>query len=140
MDDGTMATASIELPVKSRPEADERSFESMGTRVYVGNLPFDTDEAALRTLFEEGGRRVADVKIITDRDTGRARGFAFVEMENQSDAQAAIQALNGREVGGRALTVNEAKEQAPRRGGGGGGGGFRSGGGGGGGGRRPRGY
>lgn len=112
----------------------------MGTRVYVGNLPFDTDASALRALFEEGGRRVADVKIITDRDTGRPRGFAFVEMENQSDAQAAIQALNGRDVGGRALTVNEAKEQAPRRsGGGGGGGGYRSGGGGGGG-RRPRGY
>ncbi len=107
----------------------------MGTRVYVGNLPFDTDEAALRALFEEGGRQVTDVKIITDRDTGRARGFAFVEMENQSDAQAAIQALNGRQVGGRPLTVNEAKEQAPRRSGGGGG--FRSGGGGG---RRPRGY
>ncbi len=114
----------------------------MGTRVYVGNLPFDTDASALRALFEEGGRVVADVKIITDRDTGRPRGFAFVEMENQSDAQAAIQALNGRQVGGRALTVNEAKEQAPRRsGGGGGGGGYRSGGGGGGGGsRRPRGY
>jgi len=105
----------------------------MGTRVYVGNLPFDTDQSALRALFEEGGRRVADVKIITDRDTGRPRGFAFVEMENQSDAQAAIQALNGRQVGGRSLTVNEAKEQAPRRSGGGSG--FRSGGG-----RRPRGY
>lgn len=114
----------------------------MGTRVYVGNLPFDTDASALRTLFEEGGRTVTDVKIITDRDTGRPRGFAFVEMENQSDAQAAIQALNGRDVGGRALTVNEAKEQAPRgggggyRGGGGGGGGGYRGGGGGGGGRR----
>ena len=112
----------------------------MGTRVYVGNLPFDTDASALRTLFEEGGRTVTDVKIITDRDTGRPRGFAFVEMENQSDAQAAIQALNGREVGGRALTVNEAKEQEPRRGGGGGGGGGYSSGGGGGGGRRQRGY
>ncbi|MDE2320671.1 MAG: RNA-binding protein [candidate division NC10 bacterium] len=136
MEGGTMATASIELPVKSRRYAGERSSKRMGTRVYVGNLPFDTDASALRALFEEGGRRVADVKIITDRDTGRPRGFAFVEMENQSDAQAAIQALNGREVGGRPLTVNEAKEQAPRRGGGGGG--FRSGGGGGG--RRPRGY
>ncbi|MBZ0169540.1 RNA-binding protein [Candidatus Methylomirabilis lanthanidiphila] len=109
----------------------------MGTRVYVGNLPFDMDANAIRALFEEGGRRVADVKIITDRDTGRPRGFAFVEMENQSDAQAAIQTLNGREIGGRPLTVNEAREQAPRRGNGGGG--FRSGGGGGGG-RRPRGY
>jgi RNA recognition motif-containing protein len=64
------------------------------------------------------------VKIITDRETGRPRGFAFVEMGSQDDAKAAITALNGREIGGRALTVNEAKEQAPRRGGGGGGGGF----------------
>ena len=101
----------------------------MGTRVYVGNLPFDTDASQLRALFEEGGREVSDVKIITDRDTGRPRGFAFVEMESADDAQAAIQALNGRDVGGRALTVNEAKEQAPRRSGGGGGGGYRSGGG-----------
>ena len=105
----------------------------MGTRVYVGNLPFDTDASALRALFEEGGREVSDVKIITDRDTGRPRGFAFVEMGSQSDAKSAILALNGREVGGRALTVNEAKEQAPRRGGTGGRGGF-------GGGRGHRGY
>jgi RNA recognition motif-containing protein len=95
----------------------------MGTRVYVGNLSFDTDAAQLRALFEEGGREVSDVKIITDRETGRPRGFAFVEMGSQDDARAAITALNGREIGGRALTVNEAKEQAPRRGGGGGGGG-----------------
>ncbi len=97
----------------------------MGTRVYVGNLPFDTDASQLRALFEEGGREVSDVKIITDRDTGRPRGFAFVEMGSQSDAKSAILALNGREVGGRALTVNEAKEQAPRRGGRGGFGGGR---------------
>ena len=129
MEGGTMAMALIELPVRSRPQADGRSFESMGTRVYVGNLPFDTDASALRALFEEGDRKVTDVKIITDRDTGRPRGFAFVEMESADDAQAAIQALNGRDVGGRALTVNEAKEQAPRRSGGGGGGGYRSGGG-----------
>ena len=127
MEGGTMAMALIELPVRSRPQADGRSFESMGTRVYVGNLPFDTDASALRTLFEEGDRKVTDVKIITDRDTGRPRGFAFVEMESADDAQAAIQALNGRDVGGRALTVNEAKEQAPRRSGGGGGG-YRGGG------------
>ncbi|HTX53319.1 MAG TPA: RNA-binding protein [Candidatus Baltobacteraceae bacterium] len=93
----------------------------MGTRLYVGNLPFEVDAAQLRTLFEEGGRGVADVKVITDRDTGRPRGFAFVEMANQADAQAAIAAMNGREVGGRALTVNEAREQAPRGGGFGGG-------------------
>jgi RNA recognition motif-containing protein len=81
---------------------------------------------------------VAEVKIVMDRDTGRPRGFAFVEMTSQADAQAAIQAMNGREVGGRALTVNEAREQAPRGGGFGGGygGGGGRGGAGGGGGRR----
>jgi RNA recognition motif-containing protein len=110
----------------------------VGTRLYVGNLPFDTDASQLRTLFQEGGRQVTDVKIITDRDTGRSRGFAFVEMGSQEDADGAVNALNGREFGGRALTVNEAREQAPRRGGGGGGfgGGGGYGGGGGRGGRR----
>jgi len=103
----------------------------MGTRLYVGNLPFDVDEAQLRTLFTEGGREVTEVKMITDRETGRPRGFAFVEMANQADVQPAIDALNGREVGGRALTVNEAREQAPRGGGFGGGGRGGSGGGGG---------
>ena len=95
----------------------------MGKRLYVGNLPFDTDESQLRALFQEGERNVTEVKIITDRDTGRNRGFAFVEMGNQAEAEAAIKAMNGREVGGRALTVNEAREQAPRGGGGYGGGG-----------------
>lgn len=113
----------------------------MGTRLYVGNLPFDTDETQLRTLFQEGGRQVSEVKIITDRDTGRPRGFAFVEMASQADAEGAISALNGRDFGGRALTVNEAREQAPRRSGGfGGGGSGFGGGGGGGGGRGRRGY
>jgi cold-inducible RNA-binding protein len=106
----------------------------MGTRLYVGNLPFDVDESQLRTLFQEGGREVTEVKMIMDRDTGRPRGFAFVEMANQADVQAAIGAMNGREVGGRVLTVNEAREQAPR--GGGFGGGYGGGRGGGGGGRR----
>jgi RNA recognition motif-containing protein len=98
--------------------------------LYVGNLPFDTNESQLRELFSGGGWQVSEVKIITDRDTGRPRGFAFVEMASQADAQAAINALNGREFGGRALTVNEAREQAPRRSGGGGfgGGGGRRGG------------
>jgi RNA recognition motif-containing protein len=96
--------------------------------LYVGNLPFDTDESQLRALFQEGGRQVTEVKIITDRDTGRPRGFAFVEMGSQADAEAAVSALNGREFGGRALTVNEAREQAPRRSGGFGGGGGRGGG------------
>ncbi len=100
----------------------------MGTRLYVGNLPFDTDESQLRALFQEGGRQVTEVKIITDRDTGRPRGFAFVEMGSQADAEGAVSALNGREFGGRALTVNEAREQAPRRSGGFGGGGGRGGG------------
>ena len=95
----------------------------MGTRLYVGNLPFDTDESQLRALFQEGERNVTEVKIITDRETGRARGFAFVEMGSQAEAEAAVRAMNGREVGGRALTVNEAREQAPRGGGGYGGGG-----------------
>ena len=103
----------------------------MGTRLYVGNLPFDVDESQVRTLFQEGGREVAEVKIVMDRETGRPRGFGFVEMTSQADAQAAIAAMNGREVGGRALTVNEAREQAPRGGGFGGGyGGGRGGGGG----------
>ena len=102
----------------------------MGTRLYVGNLPFDTDESQLRTLFSEGDRSVTEVKIITDRDTGRSRGFAFVEMGSQEEAEAAIKAMSGRDIGGRALTVNEAREQ-DRRGGGGGGGGYGRGGGGG---------
>ncbi len=89
----------------------------MGTRLYVGNLPFDTDESQLRALFQEGERNVTEVKIITDRDTGRARGFAFVEMGSQAEADAAVKAINGRELGGRPLTVNEAREQAPRGGG-----------------------
>ena len=93
----------------------------MGKRLYVGNLPFDTDESQLRALFQEGDRNVTEVKIITDRDTGRTRGFACVERGSQEEAEAAIKAMTGREVGGRALTVNEAREQAPRGGGYGGG-------------------
>jgi RNA recognition motif-containing protein len=96
-------------------------------------LPFDTGEDQLRTLFSANGRTVTEVKIVTDRDTGRPRGFAFVEMGSQGDADAAVNELNGTECGGRTLTVNEAREQGAR--GGGGGGGWRPGGGGGGGGR-----
>jgi len=90
----------------------------MGTRIYVGNLPFDATEEQLTGLFGEGGRQVESVKIVTDRDTGRSRGFGFVEMANQGDATAAINSLNGKELGGRALTVNEARERTPRTGGG----------------------
>lgn len=107
----------------------------MGTRLYVGNLPFSTDEAALRELFGQDGRQVTDVKIVTDRDTGRSRGFGFVEMANDADAKSAIETFNGHNFGGRTLTVNEARERPPRGSGGGGyggggGGGYRGGGGG----------
>ena len=108
----------------------------MGTRLYVGNLPFDVDEAQLRTLFGQDGRQVGEVKIITDRETGRPRGFAFVDMGSQAEASAVISALNGLQLGGRTLTVNEARESEPRRGGGGFGGRRGGGCGGGGGGRR----
>jgi RNA recognition motif-containing protein len=90
----------------------------MGTRIYVGNLPFDATEEQLTALFAEGGRQVESVKIVTDRDTGRSRGFGFVEMATQGDTTAAINAQNGKELGGRALTVNEARERTPRSGGG----------------------
>ena len=99
----------------------------MGTRLYVGNLPFSADEDQIRELFSQNGREVNEVKIITDRDTGRPRGFAFVEMGSGGDADGAIRQLNGYDFGGRALTVNEARER--ERGGGGGGGGFGGGGG-----------
>lgn len=104
----------------------------MGTRLYVGNLPFSADEDQVRDLFSQNGRSVTEVKIVTDRDTGRPRGFAFVEMGSNQDAEAAIRELNGRDFGGRSLTVNEARERSS---GGGGGGGYAGGGGGGRGGR-----
>jgi RNA recognition motif-containing protein len=96
----------------------------MGTRLYVGNLPFSVDEAGVRELFEQNDRKVEEVRLITDRDTGRPRGFGFVEMGNSEDADAAIQELNGYELDGRQLNVNEARE---RTGGGGGRGGGRGG-------------
>ena len=93
------------------------------SRLYVGNLSFDTTEASLRAAFDADGRAVKDVSIVMDRDTGRPRGFAFVEMGSKQDADAAIQALDGTQLDGRAIKVNEAKERPPRSGGGGGGGG-----------------
>jgi RNA recognition motif-containing protein len=87
------------------------------TKIYVGNLPFSASESEVRELFAQHGS-VESVSIITDRDTGRPRGFGFVEMA-RADASKAIQSLNGKELGGRALRVNEAQE---RTGGGGGGG------------------
>lgn len=98
----------------------------MAVRLYVGNLPFSMTEDDLQDLFSQSGA-VISANIITDRDTGRSRGFAFVEMETSEAAHAAIEALNGMEVNGRALTVNEAKpkeSRGPRGGGFGGGGGF----------------
>ena len=91
----------------------------MSSKLYVGNLPYETNEADLEALFAEAGT-VESVNVMRDRDTGRARGFAFVEMANEKDAQNAIQQLNERPFGGRTLTVNEARPQQPRSGGGGG--------------------
>lgn len=99
----------------------------MGTRLYVGNLPFNTDEPSLRALFEQDGRKVTEVKLVTDRDTGRSRGFGFVEMATDEDAKGAVETFNGHNFAGRTLTVNEARERP--RGGAGGGGGYGGGGG-----------
>jgi RNA recognition motif-containing protein len=92
----------------------------MTKKLYVGNLPFQTTEDDLSDMFSQAGN-VESVRIITDRDTGRSRGFGFVEMADE-DAEKAIEQLNGTEMGGRALTVNEARPQVNRGGGGGGGG------------------
>ena len=93
----------------------------MGTRLYVGNLSFNTTDDALRAAFAQDGRVVTDVKIMVDRDTGRSRGFAFVEMSDTESAQRAIKELDRYSYGGRNLTVNEAKPREDRGGGGGGG-------------------
>ena len=85
--------------------------------IYVGNLSFDTSESDLQAVFASYGA-VSTARIATDRDTGRARGFGFVEMSSQSEAQAAIAALNGKELQGRTLTVNEAKPREDRSSGG----------------------
>lgn len=104
----------------------------MGKRLYVGNLSYSVTEVDLRDAFSADGNEVAEVKVVMDRETGRPRGFAFVEMATEEGAQKAIENLNNRELQGRAMTVNEARERSG--GGGGGGGGYRGGGGGGGGG------
>jgi RNA recognition motif-containing protein len=108
----------------------------MATNIYVGNLPWATTTDDLYAMFQQYGQ-VTRAQVVTDRETGRSRGFGFVEMPNEQEAQAAIAALNNQPMNGRPLTVNVAK---PREGGGGGGGGYGGGGGGGGGGYRgPRG-
>lgn len=96
----------------------------MGKKLYIGNLPFSATEQALTSTFSECGT-VESAKIITDRDTGRSKGFGFVEMSSDAEAQSAISRFNGTDYEGRAMTVNEAKPMAPRdnnRGGGFGGG------------------
>jgi cold-inducible RNA-binding protein len=101
----------------------------MSIKLYVGNLPYGMTEEELNALFSEAGA-VMSAKIITDRQTGQPRGFAFVEMESKADGQKAISMLNGRTIEGRPLTVNEARPQQKSGGfGGGGGGGGRGGGG-----------
>ena len=108
----------------------------MGKRLYVGNLSYSTTEADLRDAFAASGEDVAEVKVVLDRDTGRPRGFAFVEMATDAGAQKAIETLNGKDLQGRSIAVSEARE---RTGGGGGHGGFGGGGRGGDrGGRKPR--
>ena len=108
----------------------------MGTRLYVGNLPYSVSSSELEQMFSPHGT-VQSAEVVADRDTGRSKGFGFVEMGSDAEAQAAIAALNGADNGGRALTVNEARPREDRGGGGGGGrGGFGGGRGGGGGGGR----
>lgn len=97
----------------------------MSTKLYVGNLPYETSESDLQTLFEAAGQ-VATINIVRDRATGQPRGFAFVEMSDAEGAKKAISELDRHQYGGRSLTVNEAKPMTPR---GGGGGGFGGGGG-----------
>src|SRR5258706_460789 len=83
------------------------------TRLYVGNLPFDATEKQIRSFMEGEGRTVTAIKIVTDRDTGRSRGFAFVDLEDADQVQRAISELNGKDFGGRALIVNEAQDKGP---------------------------
>src|SRR5215217_2183990 len=126
-------SASFSLGPKSKARAGcpNSKENQMGKKLYVGNLSYDVDSSALESLFTPHGS-VTSAQIINDRDTGRSKGFGFVEMSSDAEATAAIGALNGQDNGGRPLTVNEAKPREDRGGGGGGGrGGFGGGGGGG---------
>ena len=110
----------------------------MGKKLYIGNLSYDVSSSDLEAMLSPHGT-VQSAEVIMDRSTGQSKGFGFVEMDSDAEAQAAISALDGQDNGGRALKVNEAKPREPRTGGGGyGGGGGRGGYGGGGGGRRDR--
>lgn len=93
----------------------------MGRKLFVGNFPYETGEAELEALFSQAGA-IDTVRVMRDMSTGRARGFGFVEMQSEEEAQAAIQKFNGHDLGGRALVVNEAKPKPAFAGGGGGGG------------------
>ncbi len=97
----------------------------MGTRLYVGNLPFSAEESAVRSLFEQNERKVEEVHLVMDRESGRPRGFGFVEMGSKEDADKAIRELDGHQLDGRALKVNEARERNSGGGGGGNRGGYR---------------
>ena len=92
----------------------------MSKKLYVGGLPYAVTDQRLEEVFSEHGT-IESARVVTDRDTGRSRGFGFVEMENQSEAESAISALNGTDLDGRTLTVNEARPREDRSGGGGGG-------------------
>jgi RNA recognition motif-containing protein len=98
----------------------------MGKKLYVGNLPFNVDQQSLADAFAQVGA-VESATVITDRETGRSKGFGFVEMATDADAAEAISRLNGTDFGGRSITVNEARPMAPRENRGGGGGGGRGG-------------
>jgi hypothetical protein len=104
----------------------------MGNKLYVGNLPYSYRDSDMEQAFAQFGT-VTSAKVMMERDTGRSKGFGFVEMSSPAEAQAAIAGMNGQQIGGRGLVVNEARPMEPRSGGGGGGGGFGGGGGGGGG-------
>ncbi len=106
----------------------------MAKRLFVGNLSFNTTQDGLAALFQQGGWQTSSITVVADRETGRSRGFAFVDLVNDADLPAVIKGLDGKQLDGRALRVNEAEERKPRSGGGGGGGGGgrRDGGGGGG--------
>jgi hypothetical protein len=106
--------------IGQRQQSEKQQENEMGNRLYVGNLSYNVTEAELREVFAEGGKNVTEVKIVLDRDTGRPRGFAFVEMGSDQEASQAIETLTGREIQGRPISVSEARERAPRGGGGGG--------------------
>lgn len=118
---GGLTSEAIEWAALRRPVRQPRAGRiplviAMSKRLYVGNLSFQTTESTLTSAFEQDGRKVAKVDMVMDRDTGRPRGFAFVEMASDADADAAIQAMDGTSMDGRSLRVNVAEERKPRSG------------------------